>query len=161
MSILKWFMPAPMSNHWSIIVGTYEHRQECALTSGDPVHRFALTPQWVEILGYTGRQHCLCSYNFLQWSVHSRWALGCHNGQLCMNEEEKGLGVTKDVLNTFNLKTNWVFPKDPIILSHQDLTKTLDLSSTPKPIGHTLSHPRAHQGVSCVAGEDGSGSVHR
>lgn len=40
------------------------------------------------------------------------------------------------------------------------LTKTLDLWSTPKSIGHAFSDPRAHQGISCVAGENGCGSVH-
>lgn len=34
------------------------------------------------------------------------------------------------------------------------------MSSAPKAIGHTLSYPRAHQGVPCVAGENGSGSIH-
>lgn len=47
-----------------------------------------------------------------------------------------------------------------LILSGGGLTQTLDLRATPKPIGHTLSYPGAHQGISCVAGEDGSGSIY-
>lgn len=47
-----------------------------------------------------------------------------------------------------------------VILAGGGLTQTLDLRSTPEPIGHTLPYPRAHQGISCVAGEDGSGSIH-
>lgn len=39
-------------------------------------------------------------------------------------------------------------------------TETLDLRSAPEPVGHTLSHPGAHQRVACVAGEDGGRSVH-
>lgn len=34
------------------------------------------------------------------------------------------------------------------------------MGSAPKAIGHTLSYPRAHQGVPCVAGKNGRGSIH-
>lgn len=75
-------------------LGTYEHRQVCVLTSDDPVHRFALTPRLDETLGYTGIQRCLDNCSSRQWSVHSQWAPGYHNGQLWMNEEEKNQGKT-------------------------------------------------------------------
>lgn len=71
---------------------TYGHKQEYVLTNGDPVHRSSLTPQWAEILGYTGTQHYLDSYSSPQWSVHSLWAQEYHNGQLRKSEEEKSQG---------------------------------------------------------------------
>lgn len=41
------------------------------------------------------------------------------------------------------------------------LTQGLRLGAAPEPVGQALVHRCAHQGVACVAGEDGHGPVHR
>lgn len=67
-------------------LGTYGHSWELVQTSGDPVHKFVLTPQWDGTQGYTDTQRCLDSCNSLRWSVHSQWALEFHSVQLWATE---------------------------------------------------------------------------
>lgn len=100
---------------WNVTVATYGHRLELILTSGDPVHIFALTPRWAGTQGYTDRRHCLDSCNSLQWSAHSLWARGCHSDQLWMtkgNECEdlmQVLGVTLEEYCTVQTPRHWTW----------------------------------------------------
>lgn len=42
----------------------------------------------------------------------------------------------------------------------QSLTQAAGLEAAPQPVGQTLAYVGAHQGVPCVAGEDGCGPEH-
>lgn len=84
-----------ITNNCMFSLGTYEHRQVCVLTSDDPVRRFAPTLLSDETRGYTGTPRCLDNCSSRQWSVHSQWAPGYHNGQLRINEEEMNEGKTR------------------------------------------------------------------